>query len=131
MIKRYVVLIVLLACSVLLHASEGTEEFSLLAERATRSYQDMLDVRAIRALVVRSKTGYFFDGAQQRGVTYDLLKTFEKQLNEELETGNLPVYLTFIPVSRDQLIPALLEGRGDVAAANLTITPERQELVDF
>jgi membrane-bound lytic murein transglycosylase MltF len=131
MIKRYVVLIVLLACSALLHASEGTEEFSLLAERATRSYQDMLDVRAIRALVVRSKTGYFFDGAQQRGVTYDLLKTFEKQLNEEMETGHLPVYLAFIPVSRDQLIPALLEGRGDVAAANLTVTPERQELIDF
>jgi membrane-bound lytic murein transglycosylase MltF len=91
----------------------------------------MLDVRLIRALVVRSKTGYFFDGAQQRGITYDLLKAFEKKLNEEMETGNLPVYLAFIPVSRDQLIPALLEGRGDVAAANLTITPERQELVGF
>ncbi|HEX5079199.1 MAG TPA: transporter substrate-binding domain-containing protein [Geminicoccaceae bacterium] len=36
-----------------------------------------------------------------------------------------------IPVPRDQLLPALLEGRGDIAAANLTITPERQVLVDF
>lgn len=131
MIKRYVVPIVLLACSMLLHASEGTEEFSLLAERATRSYQDMLDVRLIRVLVVRNKTGYFFDGAQQRGITYDLVKTFEKQLNEELGTGNLPVFVSFVPVSRDKLIPALLEGRGDVAAANLTITSERQEYVDF
>ena len=45
----------------------------------------MLDVRLIRALVVRNKTGYFFDGAQQRGITYDLLKAFEKKINEELD----------------------------------------------
>jgi membrane-bound lytic murein transglycosylase MltF len=130
-IKNLVIAATLLACSMISQQSAGTEDFSLLSERATRSYQDMLDVRLIRALVVRSKTGYFFDGAQQRGITYDLLKAFEKKLNEELETGHLPVYLAFIPVSRDQLIPALLEGRGDVAAANLTITPERQELVGF
>jgi len=103
----------------------------MVAERATRSYQDMLDVRLIRVLVVRNKTNYFFDGAQQRGVTYDLLKSFDDQFNESLGTGHLKVYVGFIPVARDQLIPALLEGRGDIAAANLTITPERQELVDF
>ncbi len=131
MIRRYLVTIVLLACSVLLNASESTDEFSMLAERESRNYQDMLEVRLIRALVVRNKTGYFFDGAQQRGITYDLLKTFEKRINEDMKTGNLPVYVSFIPVSRDDLIPALIEGRGDVAASNLTITPERKELVDF
>ncbi len=107
------------------------EKPSLLTERATRNYNEMLEVRLIRALVVRNKTGYFFDGARQRGITYDMLQAFEKQLNEELETRHLVVHVAFIPVSRDQLIPALLEGRGDVAVANLTITPERQEFVDF
>jgi ABC-type amino acid transport substrate-binding protein len=34
-------------------------------------------------------------------------------------------------VSRDELISSLLEGRGDIAAANLTITPERLKQVDF
>ena len=33
--------------------------------------------------------------------------------------------------SRDALISGLVAGRGDIAAANLTITPERRELVDF
>jgi membrane-bound lytic murein transglycosylase MltF len=131
MIKIQLLLILLLACSLPTTASESTDEFSMLAERATRSYQDMLDVRLIRALVVRNKTGYFFDGVQQRGITYDLLKAFENKINEEMGTGNLPVYVSFIPVSRDDLIPALLEGRGDVAVANLTITPERESLVDF
>ena len=46
-------------------------------------------------------------------VTHDLTKTLENQLNENLGTGHLPVYVSFIPVSRDQLIPALLEGRRD------------------
>jgi len=131
MFKRLVVLIVLLVCSPLSHPSAATEEFSMVAERATRNYQEMLDVRLIRVLVVSSKTFYFFDGAQQRGSSYDLLNLFEEQLNEKLAAGNLKVYVGFIPVSRDQLIPALLEGRGDLAVANLTITPERQEVVDF
>ena len=39
--------------------------------------------------------------------------------------------MVFIPVTRDQLIPALVEGRGDIAAANLLITPERSQVVDF
>ncbi len=32
---------------------------------------------------------------------------------------------------RNELIPRLLAGQGDIAAANLTITPERQKLVVF
>jgi ABC-type amino acid transport substrate-binding protein len=39
--------------------------------------------------------------------------------------------VVIIPVPRDQLLPALIEGRGDIAVANLTITPGRQALVDF
>ena len=39
--------------------------------------------------------------------------------------------VVFIPVSRDELIPGLVQGRGDIAAANLTITDERREQVDF
>jgi len=131
MIKGCVLAFTLLTTSLLASQSLTTEEFSMVSERATRSYHDMLDVRLIRALVVRNKTNYFFDGAQQRGITYDFVKNFEDQLNESAGTGHLKVYVGFIPVSRDQLIPALLEGRGDIVAANLTITPERQELVDF
>ncbi len=41
------------------------------------------------------------------------------------------IHVMFVPVARDQIIPSLLDGRGDIAAANLTITPERLKLVDF
>ena len=39
--------------------------------------------------------------------------------------------MVFIPTSRDQLIPRLLDGRGDIAAGILTVTPERREQVEF
>ena len=50
---------------------------------------------------------------------------------KKLKHKNLKVRVVFIPVRRDQLLPALAAGKGDIAAANLTITPERQKLVDF
>jgi membrane-bound lytic murein transglycosylase MltF len=39
--------------------------------------------------------------------------------------------VTIIPTRHDQLISGLLEGRGDIAAGILTITPERLEEIDF
>ena len=59
------------------------------------------------------------------------MKEFEKYLNGKLGTGNLLVHLALIPVRRDELLTGLTEGRGDIAAANLTVTPERLKLVDF
>ena len=94
-------------------------------------FDAMAERRIIRALVVYSRMLYFLDGAEQHGATYDTLKEFENVINEQLDTKALKVHVAFIPVSREQLLPALLEGRGDIAAANLTITGERQASVDF
>jgi membrane-bound lytic murein transglycosylase MltF len=59
------------------------------------------------------------------------MRLFEDDLNGRLKTGHLRVQVIFIPVGRDELLPGLVEGRGDIAAANLTITDERREQVDF
>jgi membrane-bound lytic murein transglycosylase MltF len=88
--------------------------------------------RAIRVLVPYSKTLYFVDlGGGQRGLCYDFMRAFEDALNIKLGRGNLRIHAVFIPVSRDQLIPMLVAGKGDVVAANLTVTPERLKQVDF
>ena len=102
-----------------------------LDQRWTGDFDVMRERRVIRALTTFSKTGYFLDGPRQRGLTFEALSQFEKFVNEKLDTGHLKVHVLLIPVRRDELLPGLLEGRGDVAAANLTITPERSELVDF
>jgi membrane-bound lytic murein transglycosylase MltF len=87
--------------------------------------------RLVRILVVYSKTFYFLDKGAQHGATYELGVQFEKLLNANNKDRARPIRVAFIPVSRDRLLPSLAEGRGDLAAANLTITPERLKMVDF
>lgn len=87
--------------------------------------------RVIRALVVYSKMLYFVDRGTQLGASYEGLKLFEKFVNERRRTGDVPVRVVFYPVRREQIIPMLREGRGDLAAADLTVTPDRRALVDF
>ena len=100
-------------------------------EARTGDLDMMIERRLIRVLVVYSKTFYFLDGSETRGITYDLLKEFEKLINAKVKSKTLPVHVVFVPVQRDELLPLLLEGRGDIAVAGLTITPERQKQVDF
>jgi len=85
----------------------------------------------LRALVVYSKTFYFVDRGTQRGETYEMLKAFENDINQKLHTKDIKFSVVFVPVSREQLIPFLQAGKGDIAAAGLTITPERAKEVDF
>ena len=102
-----------------------------VTQKEPRAFAEMREKKIIRALVTHSKTFYFFDGATQRGLSYDSLVAFEKFLNKELKTKTIKIRVVFIPVTRDQLLPALKAGYGDLAVANLTITPERAESVDF
>jgi membrane-bound lytic murein transglycosylase MltF len=93
---------------------------------------EILRRRMVRVLVVHSRTFYFFDGARPRGITAEMLNEFEKFLNAKFKTGKkTPISVLPIPVRRDELIPRLADGFADIAVANLTITPERKERVDF
>ena len=91
----------------------------------------MVEQRVIRVLTVYGLGRYFLDGPKEKGLTFELFKMFEKFVNEKLGNKHLLVHVVFLPVARDQLIPALISGRGDIVAAGLTITDERAELVDF
>ena len=100
----------------------------------TGDLDGMIKRRVIRVLVAPSRTSYWLNGARQTGAEYELLKAFEEEVNKQYktqETNTSVRYVVFIPTSRDQLIPRLLEGRGDIAAGILTVTPERLEQVDF
>jgi membrane-bound lytic murein transglycosylase MltF len=91
----------------------------------------MVKRRLIRVLTVQNPILYFVDRGREVGVTYETIKAFEKDLNAHIKSPAAMVYVIPIPVPRDQLLPRLLAGEGDIAAANLTITPERSKLVDF
>lgn len=94
-------------------------------------YNGMLKRRVIRVLVTYSKTFYFMDGGEQKGLSYEMIQSFEKHINRQQKKNPLKVNVFIIPVSRDELIPALVEGRGDIAIANLTMTAPRLEQVAF
>jgi membrane-bound lytic murein transglycosylase MltF len=97
----------------------------------TGDLDGMVKRRIIRVLVPYSKTFYFNDRGKQQGLAYDTFRLFEEDLNKKLKNKNVRVHVLFLPVSRDKFIPYLKEGRGDIAAGNLTITPQRLKEVDF
>jgi len=103
----------------------------LKKEKWTGDLDGLRERRYIRALVLYNKTNFFYDGPQPRGITYDGLKEFEKFLNQKLKTGSTPVYIVFIPVTREEGIKRMRDGRGDIAVANIPIVPEVQKFVDF
>lgn len=100
-------------------------------ESSTGDFGDMVRRNEIRALTPYSKTFYYLDGAEQRGLSYELLKAFEAYINASLKRDALQVKVIIIPTPRDRLIPDLLSGHGDIAVGNLTITAGRQRQVDF
>jgi membrane-bound lytic murein transglycosylase MltF len=108
------------------------EAVRLLADKPfTGDLDAMIKRRAIRVAVTFNRTHYFIDKGQERGITYEALKSFENDLNTDLKTGNLKVHVVIVPMSRDQLYPALSTGKVDLVAAMVTVRPELEKLVAF
>jgi membrane-bound lytic murein transglycosylase MltF len=117
------------------------EQLTISSEEAMKPWtgdlDGMIERRLIRVLTVYSKTFYFVNKGVQMGGVPDIFRVFEEDLNKKLakegklKQKHLKVRVMFIPVARGELLPALAAGKGDIAAANLTITEERQKLVDF
>ncbi|MCG9574614.1 lytic transglycosylase F [Vibrio tubiashii] len=81
----------------------------------------------IRVLVAADLGFYYVEGGKPKGILAELLYHFEKELRQRSSYFNLQV----IPVHRDELIPSLEQGYGDLVVANLTITQSRLENIDF
>ncbi len=110
---------------------EFSQKFRQVMGNWTGDWDGMVARNQVRVLVPISKTFYFLDGGRQRGLIYDLMKVFENQVNKDLKRKIMQVRFIFIPVNRDELIPGLINGVGDIAAGGITITPERKAHIDF
>ena len=97
----------------------------------TGDLDGMVERRQVRILVIPNRTDYYLDHGEPKGLTAEYAREFERRLNRRFQTGARPIRVTFVPVTRDELVPLLIAGKGDIAAANLTITAERLQLVDF
>jgi len=88
--------------------------------------------RMVRIGVPFNRTFYFIDKGVQRGVAYEYGRLVEERLNKHLKTGNDDkVHVVFTPLPRNLLLPALADGKVDLVAAQITVRPELQKIVDF
>ena len=96
-------------------------------------FDKMLERRLVRVLVPYSRTLYYSDKGRERGTTAELVREFERALNQRYkkEIGRRPVTVLIVPTTRDKLLTDVVAGRGDIAAGNITVTEERLRVVDF
>lgn len=96
-------------------------------------FDTLMKRRLIRVLVPYSRTLFFNDKGREHGLTADMVHEFEQFLNKKYrkQLSNVPFTVAIVPTPRDELISNVEKGLGDIAAANLTATQERQMHVDF
>jgi membrane-bound lytic murein transglycosylase MltF len=112
-------------------ADLSTSELQRLTKPRTGDMDQIIQRRFVRALVVYDRTSYFVDGKQQEGIAYDSLVELENWLRNESSDRNRALKVAIIPTARDRLLQSLAAGYGDIAIGNLTITSERENVVDF
>lgn len=101
-------------------------ESALTGHREDRFTDDLPGLRErgrLRMITRNNAATYFIHRGKQVGFEYDLLKRYANGRGLQLDV--------VIPAGHDALIDALLEGRGDVIAAAMTVTPERARRVTF
>jgi membrane-bound lytic murein transglycosylase MltF len=98
-------------------------------------YTGMVERRTVRVLLPYSKTFFFVDKGQKKGINHEFFTRFEKYLNKQAKVtkGKKPtkIKVFMIPTPREELLKRLVEGQGDIAAGNLTITERRLGKIDF
>ena len=109
----------------------AVDSLNLLPGRQEIEFGDLpeiIDRGLIRVLVSPSRTNYFIDNGKQRGFEYDIMREYEKVLRTRRKGRFVMV---FLPVPFGRLLPELVAGRGDIAAAGLTVTEARLDSVTF
>jgi len=108
-------------------------KLSLEAQTRKGDFDRMLEVRVIRMVVPYSRSLYYVDQGRERGLTAEFARDFERYLNKKYakQLGKRPLTVVIIPTTRDKLLPTIVDGKGDIAAGNLTVTEERLKIVDF
>ena len=101
-----------------------------LNQRWTGDYDELAERRFLRVLVPFSRTLYYLDGPEQKGIAYETLRELETKL-PLIAGSKVRPKIVIIPTTRDRLLSALAEGYGDVAIGAFTVTDLRRDTVEF
>ena len=129
-VKRFSFLLLLLALAIIVAActqeSEQPEEESGTAGEETTENEEATTSAEGQPYAVGIDTSYapfeFQTGGEYTGIDIELMTAIAEFQGFEIE---------FNPMNFDEIIPALEAGDLDIAIAGMSITEERQEIVDF
>ncbi|WP_155483723.1 transporter substrate-binding domain-containing protein, partial [Vibrio campbellii] len=99
----------------------------LRAEPYIGDLEVLKEKKAVRILVSADLGFYYIQNGKPKGIISELIHELERHLHKNNKAINIQV----IPVARNELIPKLISGYGDIIVANLTVTNERKELIAF
>src|SRR3546814_485076 len=103
----------------------------MAGEKWTGDLDGRLERGFVRVLTVYNPVYFAYDGKDTSGLLPEVNREFQSRLTKWYGRAGKPLTVIALPLPRDELIPALIAGRGDIIIANLTITPERRKMVDF
>jgi membrane-bound lytic murein transglycosylase F len=116
-------LILLLFCALGLASCGNSDEPNSAPPAYTFDWPQIKSRGKLIALVDNSSTSYFIYKGRPMGFEFELLNRFANDAGIELEIKVISAL--------DKFAQHLQNGEGDVVAANVTITPERQKEVAF
>ncbi len=105
-----------------------------LAEKEWKGdFDAMMERRMIRVLAPYSRTLYYSEKGQERGLTAELVRDFERWINKKYakELGKRPITVYLQASTRDDMIERVAKGFADIAAGNITVTESRLAIADF
>jgi len=100
-------------------------ELALGVPRAPDPHTDdlpgILDRGVLRVLTTYSPSNFFIVDGRPQGFEYQLLKEYARSLESRMKGRTIPFIVQFIPLLPEELVPALLQGHGDIVANDLHI----------
>ncbi len=114
--------------------ADGTLDLDvgLISRPWSGDFDGMVERRRIRILAPHSRTLYMVDKGVPHGIVHEIAVMLEQTLNKQLKTSSANrLHVVVVPTPRDALYESLVQGRGDVIVAGITVTPEFEKFVDF
>lgn len=103
-----------------------------VSKQRTGDLDTLLSSHVIRIGVPHSKTLYYAVKGVQYGLAYETGKAFEQYFNTKFpQRKNIHIQVFFVVPPREKAAEQLNNGFLDILAGGITVTPERQKLVDF
>jgi membrane-bound lytic murein transglycosylase MltF len=75
----------------------------------------------LRVLIPFSQTFFFQKNGQNLGLSTEIFKLYERFLNDQVMLDDKKMEIVFLPTPHERLLEELLEGKGDVIAADIPL----------